>query len=236
MRSSLVGVTAAGLIALSAAVGAAVTFTETFSGMPTGSCLADGTVLGSWSFVYDGFGCNRFQAARSNVTLAQRPMASTTLDETHGSLVLGPWASGDIELQVSTQTTEQLRTGSAPHPWEVGWVLWHFTDNVHFYYFIAKPNGWELGKADPAYPGAQRFLSTGPSPAFPVGAWYRVRVVQNSATIQVFVNDQLVTTFTDNEQPYAYGQIGLYTEDAAVQFDDVMLGTPGTPRGKKKPR
>ena len=31
-------------------------------------------------------------------------------------------------------------------------MLWRFLDDNHFYYLVLKPNGWEIGKADPAYP------------------------------------------------------------------------------------
>ena len=80
------------------------------------------------------------------------------------------------------------------------------------------------------------FLATGASPRFPAGAWYRVRVVQTGATIQVLVDDRVVTTFTDEERPYSSGQVGLYSEDAEVHFDNVAVGTPVTPRGRKKVR
>ena len=235
MRTRLAGLTAA-TVAVVSVTAAAVSFSENFSGMPTGTCIADDTTLWGWTFVYDGYGCTAFIDTGGNTTLVERPMASTSPDETHGALVVGPWTAGDLDLEVSTVTTRQLRTGSAPNPWEVGWVLWNLADTVHFYYFIPKPNGWELGKADPAYPGAQRFLATGASPRFPAGAWYRVRVVQTGATIQVLVDDRVVTTFTDEERPYSSGQVGLYSEDAEVHFDNVAVGTPVTPRGRKKVR
>ena len=119
--------------------------------------------------------CVRDVGARTRCC-SSSPWPATSPAETHASLVTGPVAVGDMTLEVSSTTTRQLRTGSAPNPWEVAWVLWHYSDNVHFYYFVAKPNGWELGKADPAYPGAQRFLATGSSPSFPIGPWYRVRM------------------------------------------------------------
>jgi hypothetical protein len=144
---------------------------------------------------------------------------------------VGSSVSGDVSLQVSATTVRQLRMGSAPQPWEVAWVLWHYADNSHFYYFIPKPNGWELGKADPAYPGAQRFLATGTSPAFPIGSWYRVGIIQSGQTIQVSVNGAVVTTFTDRERPYSSGRVGLYTEDAEAYFDNVSVTT--TSKGKK---
>jgi hypothetical protein len=202
------------------------TLVEDFSGMPAGRCYADGTVMGAWHFVYNGYGCNGFVTSSSSDTmLFEQPATSTSPTETHGALVVGPSISGDFTLQVSTATTGQLRVNSAPNAWEVAWVLWHYTDDMHFYYFMAKPNGWELGKEDPAYPGAQRFLATGDTPTFPIGHWYRIRVTQSGQTIQVFVNDVLITTFTDRDGTYSSGRIGLYSEDAEALFDNVSVTT-----------
>jgi len=88
----------------------------------------------------------------------------------------------------------------------------------------------ELGKEDPAYPGAQRFLASGTSPSFPIGTWYRVDVTQSGQTIRVFVGDVLITTFTGRERPYS--RVGLYSEDAEVSFDNVSVVT--TAKGKKR--
>lgn len=63
---------------------------------------------------------------------------------------------------------------SEPNPWEVGWLLWCFSpdpthpydpsptsnSNFRFYAVVLKPNGWEVSKQDPAYPGGQRFLKS----------------------------------------------------------------------------
>lgn len=220
--------------ALITAGAAAATFNDDFSSMPTGHCIPDGTTIGVWTFVYNGYGCTAFLDAGGNRVLMEQPRAATSPDETHGSLVLGPATRGDVVLDVATGTTRQLRTGSAPHPWEVGWVLWNVTDDMRFYYFIPKPNGWELGKADPAYPGSQRFLATGSSPVFPIGTWYRVTIVQVGSTIQVSVNGRSIATFTDGERPYTSGRVGLYSEDAEVYFDDVAVGAPPKGRGGKK--
>jgi 3-keto-disaccharide hydrolase len=201
------------------------TFVEDFSAMPAGTCYPDGSVFGVWQFVYNGYGCNGFVSSNSNTMLFEQPATSTSPDETHAALVTGPSISGDFTLQVSAATTNQLRANGVPNPWEVAWVLWHYTDNAHFYYFLPKPNGWELGKEDPAYPGNQRFLASGSSPTFPIGQWYRIGVTQSGQTIQVSVNGVVITTFTDRERAYSSGRVGLYSEDAEVYFDNVSVVT-----------
>jgi 3-keto-disaccharide hydrolase len=218
------------VVALTMAISASVlasTFVEDFSGMPTGTCVPDGSVIGAWQFVYNGYGCNGFMTSNSNTMLFEQPETSTSPNETHAALVLGPYIKGDFTLQASAATAGQLRLNSAPNPWEVAWVLWHYADNLHFYYFLAKPNGWELGKEDPAYPGAQRFLASSTSPSFPVGPWYQIDIAQSGQTIQVSVNGALITKFTDRERTYSSGYIGLYSEDAEAYFDNVSLTAGG---------
>lgn len=236
MRPSTAHVPLAMLLAAAlSAVALAQTYLEDFSTMPVGTCYPDGTVLGVWEFVYNGYGCNAFVTQGSNTMLFQQPQSSVAPDETHAALVLGPSIAGDFTLQVSTATTHQLRVGTAPNPWEVAWILWHYSDNQHFYYFVAKPNGWELGKGDPAYPGAQRFLATGSASTFPIGQWYRIGVAQTGATIQVSVDGVQLASFTDRERPYSSGRLGLYNEDAEAYFDDVAISTTSRPgKGKKK--
>jgi hypothetical protein len=222
-------------IVLAAAIGTSVSagrLVEDFSTMPVGSCYPDGTVIGAWQFVFNGYGCSGFMSLNSNTMLVEQPKTAVTPDETHAALVVGPSVSGDVTLDVSLATARQLRANSAPNPWEVGWFLWDYQDNSHFYYFIAKPNGWELGKEDPAYPGAQRFLASGSSPSFPIGPWYRIHVEQVSQTIRVLVNGVVIVTVTDQERPYSSGRVGLYSEDAEVYFDNVVINTSGA-KGKK---
>jgi hypothetical protein len=213
-------------------------FNEDFSAMPVGGCYPDGSTFDVWKFVYNGYGCNAFVSANSNTMLVEQPKASTSPSETHAALVVGPAVIGDFKLDLLSATVRQLRSGSAPNPWEVGWVLWHYADDTHFYYFAPKPNGWELGKEDPGYPGAQRFLATASSPSFPIGTWYHIGIEQTGTTIRVSVNDQVIATVTDSERPYSSGNIALYSEDAEVYFDNISISTTDTPRpgkGKKKP-
>jgi len=198
-------------------------FSDDFTG-PTGMGWTDGSVHGNWVLTYGANGVELDATKGSNV-LSLSPKASTSAGETHASLANSVASFGDLDLSTWLTTKQQLRT-PAPNPWEVGWVLWHYTDDTHFYYFLPKTNGWELGKEDPAYPGAQRFLATGSSPAFPVGVPYTVRVRQVGSTMTVWVNGTQIVTFTDSQRPYPSGSLGMYTEDAHVHFDDVVVRAP----------
>jgi hypothetical protein len=173
------------------------------------------------------------EGGRGAARLRLTPGAAAAPGETHAALVLGPAVAGSFAYHVRLRTVEQLRRGAPPGPWEVAWVVWHYTDDAHFYYFVAKPNGWELGKRDPAYPGGQRFLATGTDPVRRPGAWLEVTVVQEAgARLAVLLDGRPVTTVVDAERPYPAGRVGLYTEDASVEIDHVQLAPAprGTPR------
>jgi hypothetical protein len=153
------------------------------------------------------------------------PRAAGEPRVTHAGLVTTVREFSDLDLTTRMRTVRQLRS-EKPNTWEAAWLLWHYTDDEHFYSVVLKPNGWELGKEDPAYPGAQRFLTTGDQPTFPIGTQHTVRVRHVGNLITVWANGQLLTTYTDEERPYERGRIGLYTEDAEVAFDSVVVHRP----------
>jgi len=206
---------------------AAVGLNDGFESYPVGT-WADGTTHGNWFARFNGYGYNKIIQTKtgrktSNKLLEQAPQISTRADETHSSLVTSVQEMGDFKMSVSARTVKRLRLNTPPNNWEVDWVMWHITPNVpEAYYFLCKPQGWELGKGDPNYGGAigQRFLATGSSPSCAVGTWHTYTVQQKGATMTVWLDGKLITTFTDQERPYLSGKFGLYNEDAQVQFDN----------------
>ncbi len=202
------------------------TFSQSFVDLPQGTSWVDGGVYGSWTDAYNGYGSTTIAVDGSNV-LAQSPKQSTRPAETHGALALTTRRFGDIDATVRQRTVQQLRLPK-PNPWEVPWLIWNYTDDNHFYSVVLKSNGWELGKEDPAYPGAQRYLATGSSPKFAVGPWHTIRVRQVGNQITAWGDGQLLATVTDKQRPYFSGSVGLYTEDALVHHDDVSVSVPVT--------
>lgn len=181
---------------------------------------ADGEVHGQWTTVFHGYG----HVTGTDREVVLEPRVAASPDITHGALVRTTASHADANFGISVRTEQQLRQGT-PNPWEVGWVLWNYRDNDHFYAVALKPNGWEVSKQDPAYPGSQRFIATGEK-TFPVGQEYRVQVAQDWPNMTVTVDGQELVTFVDTETPYRGGAIGLYTEDARVRFTDLtVLGT-----------
>lgn len=184
----------------------------------------DGQRYGAWLAVYNGYGRTTAYVDDGVETIILEPEVATTPDVTHASLVVSAQKFADVEVNAIVTTERQLRAN--PNPWEVGWVLWRYSDPDHFYSVALKPNGWEISKQDPAYPGKQRFLATGMSPEFPVGSTYHVRIVERDNSIQVLVDGKPLTQFTDDERPYLQGSVGLYTEDARVVFQNVQAVSP----------
>ncbi len=208
-----------------AGVGASATarvaaFYETWSEFTTGSIWADGSAYGHWTDQWNGYGqIDVAGVGAQGSSLALAPLAAIPWD--HSALVTTTAPLANFSASVVLTTLKQLNT--APNPWEVGWVLWAFSDNTHFYAFTPQPNGWVLSKQDPAYTGDQRFLATGSSPKFPVGSTYTVAVAQQGALMSVWVNGQLIVSFTDHERPYLSGSLGLYCEEANVNYGEVFV-------------
>ena len=183
-------------------------------------CLAQGEDFGAWTVRFDGYGCVTVTDTRGQGTLAMGPKAAEKHWQTHAPLVLGPSYGDHLLMHARVETTQQLRDGQ-PNPWEVAWVIWQYEDDSRFYYFIPKPNGWELGKRDPAYPGGQRFLASGNRERFPIGKVYDVTIVQDEDRLAVFVDGREIVRTRDAEKPYRQGRIGIYAEDAAIKVHAV---------------
>ncbi|MGV9453909.1 family 16 glycoside hydrolase [Streptomyces sp. NPDC003635] len=207
LRGVLLAVTLAGVLV--------ITLTQCASDEPSPprTPWADGSTHGRWLSVFNGHGTN----SGDDDSLTLSPMPAEDPGTTHAGLVVSTASYTDVRFEARMRTVEQLREPD-PNPWEVPWLVWAYTDPEHFYYVTLKPNGWELGKRDPAYPGGQRFLATGHE-KFEVGDWSEVLVEQRGASVTVTVGGETLVKFTDAERPYREGRVGAYTEDASVRFE-----------------
>jgi hypothetical protein len=188
------------------ATAATTLFSDDFSG-----------TLSKWQTVYNGYGTVAIQ----NGQLSMSPQASTSSAETHSALV----AAGDTSwtnyiLSVQMDTVQQLRTGSTPNPWEVGWILFRYQDAQHFYYFIPKTNGIELGKF---VNGTQTYLATADTPKLTLNTLETYKIVLKGNNIKISVNGTQVIDYTDASSSFLSGEIGLYDEDAHVLYDNVTV-------------
>ena len=130
---------------------------------------------------------------------------------------------------------KQLRKNSPPNPWESVWIMWHYTDNFHWYALQLKTNGIQLEKKDNDIKNdtSEIFLVTKSSPILNFGSWQKVRILhQGSNTftphIQIWIDNEKVIDYIDNKIPNSMtlskeGVIGLYSEDAYVRFDNIYI-------------
>ncbi|RMB60335.1 LamG domain-containing protein [Tessaracoccus antarcticus] len=181
----------------------------------------DGEERGQFRSVYHGYGT----VTGDDAEIILHPKSAEDLSVTHGGLVVTRETFDEATFGVVVTTEQQVRK-DPPNPWEVGWVLWNHTDDDHFYAVALKPNGWEISKQDPAYPGKQRYLATGDEPTFPIGESRRVEVTQDNGEMTVSVDGKVLASVIDRETPYRSGSIGFYTEDALVRFNDLHIA-PG---------
>jgi hypothetical protein len=151
------------------------------------------------------------------VTLASA--VPTSPAETHSALVTTKRTWSDPTISFTTSTLAQLRTGSAPNSWEVGWVMFRFRDLSNYYYFMVKTNGYELGKKQGS--DAQIFLATGDFPQLALNKPRKVTVQAQGPRIRISVDGVQVVDFTDPHPLLGAGSVGLYEEDSQVQFAGV---------------
>ena len=192
---------------------------------------------GKWFNKYNGFGASgtvivaplTATATNNNTVFFEEPKSSTNPNETHAALTLTTQTYEDVEMQLKVKTNEQLRQNSTPNPWEVAWIMWRFQDDWHHYYFIFKPNGVELGKKQNENQAEEQiFLYTANEPELKINEWNTWHIKMSGSHIEIWLKMadgswQKVVDYHDNAPILGPGNIGLYTEDAHVQFDDVYL-------------
>ena len=183
---------------------------------------AESSTNGRFTVAFNGFGTVGIQARRLRLS----PAAATTAGETHSALVTAAAPSADVDLQASVTTVAQLRTGTPPNPWEVGWLLWNFVDNNHAWYLAVKTNGWEIGRRDPSGAGGQVYITTGNLPATPVGSTRQVRIRHIGSNLTVWIDGQRIVDLANAAPIFSAPTIAFYSEDATVDFDNVSVTAP----------
>ncbi len=227
MRLPRAAALASALLAPIAEAGAPA-FRDDFSRAAVTRCLRDHARAGHWYVASTGFGCVRVADGPHGRHLRASPLPSSLERETHAFLVTGPVLAAPLTYSLHVRTEAQTREKTPANAWETAWVVWGYSDPRHFYYFVPRADGWELGKRDPTYPGGQRFLASGSHPTFPLRRWTEFNVTQDAAgRIEVRAAGSLVVRYVDEERPYRAGKIALYGEDCEALFDDVRAAGAG---------
>jgi hypothetical protein len=194
---------------------------------------------GKWKDIYTGYGTVGVRQGLSNnefMYLATKPSISKS--ETHAALVTTTKLFKDFDLTAKVMTQKQLRQNYPPNNWETAWIMWNWQDNYHQYSFNLKKIGYELQKKDNERQdnSAQVFLVTGKAPSSKIGAWqnWHIRVTgtgTGTPHIIVWIDGIKIIDYIDNKAGVPKnslkmrqgGYIGLYADDAAARFDNVVI-------------
>ena len=71
---------------------------------------------------------------------------------------------------------------------------------------------------------AETILATTSTAVITANTWYTVRLSAVGSNLSAYLNDRLILTAADASYPS--GEIGLQTDNAIAQFDDVIVGRP----------
>lgn len=199
--------------------------------------LLDGQISpnGKWQNVYNGggeSGVKKDKDKNNNNVFFMKPNIARSFNETYATFVKSTSEYSDFQMKIDVRTEKQLRdfnNNNISNPWEAAWVFFRYTDDFHYYWFLLKPTGIELGKKDcdtctNSYEG-QIFLLTKEQPLLKINDWstWEISVIGNHIIISI--DGKVVMDFKDPNMSknLTNGSIGLYTEDAAVSFDNVYV-------------
>jgi hypothetical protein len=213
---------------------------DNFEGPPYVLADGDASPNHKWLGMYNGHGSSGTTVTTTTTTMTttvssgnevffQKPKASAFPTETYAALTLTAQEYEDVDIYLKVRTVQQLRQNSPPNPWEVAWVMWRYQDDWHHYYFIFKPNGIELGKKqNDERADEQVFLFTANEPQLAMNRWniWNIRMVDNHIEVWLKVGlswKKAVDYYDTNNPIEGPGRVGLYNEDAHVQFDNVYL-------------
>lgn len=154
------------------------------------------------------------------LSLSTKPPTSS--DETYSALAVSKIKANNFTFEVTLKTLEQLRQGSSPNSWEVGWVFFKWTDPKYFYWLLLKTDGYELGKKQGSYD--QIFLVNKSDRQFPINRSYRIKIIARDKNIFAYVDGKLLLSYTDRDYIKS-GAFCLYEEDSHVHFDNVLIKT-----------
>ena len=212
---------------------------DDFEGGSTYS-LSDGQISpnGKWKSLYAGFGTTGVIQEAANKHIHLQPMTSTSPGETHGAAVATTTSYKDFSLTLDVITKRQLRQNSPANNWETAWLNWNAIDQFHGFGFTLKVLGFQIEKKDNNNQddSAEIYLVTQNSPSVKMNTWQTWQIMvtgteTGTPRIQVWIDGTKIADYLDNnpaiprnsETMKQGGPIVLYTEDAAVGFDNVKI-------------
>lgn len=184
---------------------------------------------GKWKNIYSGFGSTGVEEVNGSNVFFLKPTISKSSKETEAALVKSTISFCDFKADFDTKTVTQLRENSPPNTWEAGWFIFRYTDKFHYYWFLIRSDGIELGKKDcdtcSNSVEGQQFLFTKDYPTLQLDKWTHWKIIMNGNHIQIFADGTQVVNYTDDDMnpQISAGAIAMYTEDAYVRFDNMNI-------------
>lgn len=199
---------------------------------PTRYTLGEGKTSpdGKWVNIFNGYGSSGVERLKGlNNAFYLEPKSVTSPSQTEATLVRSSGAFCDFIVDFDMKTVKQLRQNSSPNTWEAGWFIFRYTDPWHFYWFLIRTDGSELGKKDcdtctDTWDG-QQFLKTPDNLVLKLNTWAHCKISVIGNHIKIWVNGNLIIDYIDStmSSKLSSGNIAMYSEDAYVQFDNFKL-------------
>lgn len=182
------------------------------------------TVSVFFSEIWNGGGYTSW----SNGIETLSPAVATSPSETHSAFALDNTVlKQPYRVTFTLNTLSQLRTGSPPNPWEVGWFVFGYKPDGKFKYLILKPDGYGIELGESLLNNAQNFLWTSSfgQSSFAVGQPHNVSVTVQNNTITIVVDGKTYLTYKKSLKDVLdfNGRIGFYSEDALVQASNIKV-------------
>jgi hypothetical protein len=230
LRGALAAVGSFLVLALVPAASAQLPLRENWDALPAVSYVDGHRISAHWVDAWNGGGAVEIGAAPGRGRVLQLAPGFTGDADTHSALVLSTRAFGHSDSAAAMRTVRQVK--NAPNPWEVGWLVIDYhrdacRNNVFYYLLLKQGHGWELGKtySDGSCAFKQHFLATGDG-NFRLGEWYTPRITVMGNRFTAYDGKRRLGVAVDDGAfggVYRSGQVGFYTEDAVVQFDEVTV-------------
>jgi hypothetical protein len=184
---------------------------------------------GIWKNVYSGLGSTGVEDVNGSHVFFLKPKTSDLSNETEASLSKSTGSFCDFKADFDINTVKQLRQNSPPNTWEAGWFIFRYTDTFHYYWFLIRSDGIELGKkdcdtcTDPIE--GQQFLFTKDYPILQLDKWTHWKVIMDGNHIQIFVDGTLLIDYIDDNMTsqLSSGAVAMYSEDAYVRYDNMNI-------------
>lgn len=185
---------------------------------------------GKWKNEYSGYGSTGVESSGlANDAFYLKPKVVTSPAQSGSALVRSTGSYCNFIVEFDINTVKQLRRESPSNTWEAGWFLFRYTDIFHYYWFLIRSDGIELGKkdcntcVDPV--DGQKYLVTEKIPTLKINTWQHWKIQAIGNHIKIWVDNKLLVDFIDRGMTpqLASGNIAMYSEDAYVKYDNMVL-------------